>query len=138
MEAKSEERQFKTSRITTKNPFLRMYHAFMRVYMLYEIHTAVMFLDFWTKVVVNTIIFTICSVILYSTIVYLPPYVYTMLAFFTSFDTEPLVNSHADGGWKSAVGLFSCFEICHVLYLSLWNLGFEQLIMVSVPNIHTV
>lgn len=64
------------------NPVQRIWASLCHWYLLYELNTSVYMLDYTSKVVVNMFVVTIVSLITYSSYVYLPPYLYTMLAFF--------------------------------------------------------
>lgn len=67
-------------------------------YLLYELNTSVYMLDFKTKCVVNFFMFMFVAIVSYSTFVYLPQYIFTMLAFFNIISSradptmEPIVN----------------------------------------------
>jgi len=64
-----------------------------RWYTLYELNTSVYLLDFPSKVAVNLVLLTILSLITYSSCVYLPPYIYTMLTFFRIVESRTVASS---------------------------------------------
>lgn len=81
----------------------RAYDYLAHCYLLYELNTSVYMLDYPSKVVVNLVVLTIVSLITYSSYVYLPPYVYTMLAFF-NLAPAGFGQLRADGVPESARG----------------------------------
>ena len=67
-----------------------------RLYYLYMINTAVYLLKPVERAILNTVFFSIFFIIIYSTLVYLPAYVYTIVMFFSS-----LVSTQQDNSWLS-------------------------------------
>lgn len=77
------------------NPFRAVYNYLAHCYLLYELNTSIYMLDYPSKVAMNTLFLTIVSLITYSTYVYLPSYVFTILAFFNL--TQPAAAAPAVG-----------------------------------------
>jgi len=57
--------------------------AYMRhCYLMYELNTSVYMLDGREKLLLNLTLLTLLLLLAYSSLVYLPPYLHTMLSFF--------------------------------------------------------
>lgn len=69
-------------------PFQAAWDYILHWYLMYELSTCIYILDYPSKVAVNLFVLLITSIITYSSYVYLPSYVYTMLAFFNIIDAS--------------------------------------------------
>jgi len=64
--------------------------AYMRhCYLMYELNTSVYMLDGREKLLLNLTLLTLLLLLVYSSLVYLPPYLSTMLSFFLSAQPGP-------------------------------------------------